>query len=712
MLENNENESIIKEEINESKNKNNISFNNNKETIILILIDKIISNVIHEANKNQIYNNLGLFCYDKVKNQLNHLLKTKFFFHDNIQDENKGKIFWDYKPEKFDNWVFFKEPKNPDKDRNNSNMVKIVTYKNIDSVKTIKFKKNDALTELIELENNISQNKLSITKRTLKIKNIFNKNKMRNKILNMNKKENSKKKTTIMDLTSTDLEKEKYFNIYSEMNNNEEYNILRKEKEESISKKEKERKIIEAKKLFSEKTIKKLEANKNKKLPNINGKEFTFDPNGQIMKKNLININKLKKEFMPVKSKKNENNNIIVNEMIMNKIDISLNNTNKNIIDKNNNDKNLNSNLSNDENKKNEIKYKKLNINQLKINKNKKGNIIKNKKFLIEYNPKDKLTPDDYPTKYIKSVDNKPITPSGSNLDIINPVTGVVLKYNNRYKRDGGFNYFKKYNKPSMEDFNKLALSYSPAEMQEILLFPNNIDNMNNITNNKIKEKNNKISYNGYKEKFDDNNPLIKNAHILSPQKNSKSISVKILKNLNINNKNKLLLNEDSKIKQLNIDENNIIQLSKSINNLYNFFSEDNNNVFPEYTNNSQINHTSNNIVNENILNKKLINYKLPIIKKKEIEINKIMNDNEKKDKMSKFNLDIIKDIKGHNWGNDLINTPNDKSFNYHKRPILFSPKRFNIHKIEKIRERKNILDKINNSEQINYEKILVKNYK
>ena len=659
MLENQENESINNYKIKEDENKDkNISTNNNKETIILILIDKIISNVIHESTKNEIYTKLNLFCYNYAKNQINDMLKTKFFFHDNETNENKGKIFWNYNPEKFDNWTIFKEPKNAEKDRNNSNMINIMTCKNTEPNKFVK--NNNALTELIELENNISPNKMFIKKGTLKIKRT---NTIKyNNLLNSNKKERQKYKKEIIELNYVDLEKEKYYNIYSEMNKNEEYNILRKEKEESKIKNEKERIINEEKKMFLEKTLKALEANKNKRLPNIDGKGLTFDPNGKIIKKSLIKVNKLKKEFMPVKSKLTENETNIQ--------------------------------------KKDEIVHKKLNINQMK---NKKGNALKskNKKILIEYNPKDKLNQDDY-SKYKEKedMDIKPITPSGSNLDRITPVTGVILKYN-IFKRDGGFNYFKKYHKPSMNDFNKLSLSYSPSQMQEILLFSNNINSSNNILTNE------KISYNGYKENFDDNNPLIKNAHMLSQQKNRKSMSVKILKNVNNINTNtntkNVLLSDDLKIKQLNIDDNNSIKLSNSNNNLFNFFSEGNNNGFGEYINNSlkikeDINNTSGKIVNENILNKKIISYKLPIIKK-----------NKEDDKMAKFNLDIMKDIKKHNWGNYFINNYNNNelSINKLRRPMIFSPKRINFHKIETIRERKNI-DKINNSEIINYQKLLV----
>ena len=74
---------------------------------------------------------------------------------------------------------------------------------------------------------------------------------------------------------------------------------------------------------------------------------------------------------------------------------------------------------------------------------------------------------------------------------------------------------------------------------------------------------------------------------------------------------------------------------------------------------------------------------------------------------MVKFDLNIIKNIENNYWGNN--NKNNELSINYPKRPALFSPKKLlDFKKIKKIRERKNILDKINSPEKIDYEKLLV----
>jgi hypothetical protein len=82
-----------------------------------------------------------------------------------------------------------------------------------------------------------------------------------------------------------------------------------------------------------------------------------------------------------------------------------------------------------------------------------------------------------------------------------------------------------------MDEYKQLSLSYSPSKIQDVLLFSNinNFSPNNNIYNSNSKEiindynkvENNSLKYNGYKEKFDDNNnPLIKNAHKISSEYN------------------------------------------------------------------------------------------------------------------------------------------------------------------------------------------------
>ena len=116
------NESLINNErINQEKIEKNNNFLNDTETIILIIIDKIIKNVIHKQDKKKIYNNLDNYCFNYIKNNINLLLKTKFFYHEDGLGQKKENILFDHNINKFDKWIKIEEPLIPNIDRNNSN---------------------------------------------------------------------------------------------------------------------------------------------------------------------------------------------------------------------------------------------------------------------------------------------------------------------------------------------------------------------------------------------------------------------------------------------------------------------------------------------------------------------------------------------------------------------------------------------------------------
>ena len=83
--------------------------------------------------------------------------------------------------------------------------------------------------------------------------------------------------------------------------------------------------------------------------------------------------------------------------------------------------------------------------------------------------------------------------PSDSNFDLMGPETGVVIEDKNGKKKeikDGGFEYIKKYNKPSMHEFSKLVIKSS------------NLNSLNSralssrLIENKINEIKNRNKYN------------------------------------------------------------------------------------------------------------------------------------------------------------------------------------------------------------------------
>ena len=76
---------------------------------------------------------------------------------------------------------------------------------------------------------------------------------------------------------------------------------------------------------------------------------------------------------------------------------------------------------------------------------------LKNKKLLSNL----KETEDDpLKARILKRIEEGPILPSGSNFDIINLEFGVSLKENEKYKT-GGKDFYHKYNKYSMDNYNK-----------------------------------------------------------------------------------------------------------------------------------------------------------------------------------------------------------------------------------------------------------------
>ena len=188
------------------------------------------------------------------------------------------------------------------------------------------------------------------------------------------------------------------------------------------------------------------------------------------------------------------------------------------------------------------------------------------------------------------------LKPSGSNFNLIQPEIGVVIEDKSRKKKevkDGGFEYIKKYNKPSMYEFSKLVMESSNLNSLKSgtlssQLIESKVNEINEIKNmNKFSELN-KDDYNGYILEFSDNlNPLFQNALSLNDKEKKEE------ENLNIKD-NAKEIKEDDKYK--NKDKNiframeegylksrynsmNLINVERSIklnnrvNNLYSYLS-------------------------------------------------------------------------------------------------------------------------------------------
>ena len=185
------------------------------------------------------------------------------------------------------------------------------------------------------------------------------------------------------------------------------------------------------------------------------------------------------------------------------------------------------------------------------------------------------------------------ILPSGPNFKKIKPETGVVIENNTNEKKkeikDGGFEFIKKYNKPSMYEFSKLLMETSQLNSSKVLSSGliesklNEINELKNIDRNaeKNKEENN---YNGYMMEFsDNNNPLIQGAFSINDKKRmlfdkeNYFDKINILKGRNIlkSMDEKYIKNKYNSMNYINM-QNNSIQLTNNVKapNLYSYFHE------------------------------------------------------------------------------------------------------------------------------------------
>lgn len=681
---------------------------NNNEIIIISILKQIISNAIYGVQSKEINEKMKLHCCNYVINSINTFLKTKYLVYDNELDKNKGKIFFDYKPQKFDEPLFIiGEPKTPDMDRNNSNMIKVEKISpEINLDENINLQKT-SLNELIKLENS-SINESSKTNNidiSISKKNI----KKRRNLLKSHDSNNSNNEKSIINLSFSELEEEKYINDYMAINNSKEFNILRIQKANELlqKKSEKNSPIKEIPKII--KKINDSRINKYRKIPSFDFKKFAFDSKGNIIRKKIISNDNLVKDFFFVKSKI-ENKKIKLKKILQPKENI------KNIEDNNY-----------------EQKFNKISedINEIKLENNDNNREALTERTNIPppiiYNPKDKENIFHY-LKYRKiNDDNKKVYLYNYCVDNLVPDTGVLLK-TKLLKKFGGKNYFMKYNKPSMKEFNKLILSLSSSKLNS---FPENIlknfDNENsNINSNEKSDENSdnneNIKYNGYNQKFEENNPLIKGAHTII--KKTKETNKKLIPNIKginwlrssskSNILKKKILSTDNKYKSNLYNDNfsnsmklsNNIQLSSNFHydSLYKYINETNIsndfNFFHEIKG-SQSNYRQKsskdilkNIIPYTIKNKKMhfstINDKIK---------EKISNNNTNFiDSMEKFNKKIIKDINSNIWGAQSEIRKNQNAYNNIIKSFSMKYKIFNLKRKESLRERKSAFMKIKNN--------------
>jgi hypothetical protein len=685
----------IKNDINENeKNESDDLLNQNikqpsdiAETVVSILVDKIISEAVLTCKVNQIYKGMNSYCFDYLTNFINPYLESYFIFYENDKNDpsyQNNQIYFSSKPlEKLNSWDIIPEPKTNEKDRYSNSNTKIIKYKKyteveegvkeasfaLDAEEDIKFIKNNDIVfnESIDLqddknkekdkinERNIKENKENkdINKKEIKVshmqstKNVLDvKTKEENKKIKINKKKalidkyledlapKKKEKEEVLEISITDdLPKESYENIYSIINSNDENTKLRREREIEIEQKNAQRLAeIEREKRAKQKLYRRI-------VKDFDSNRLTFDPNGKIINLKTMNEN-LVGEFISSRIKIKAEKNKKKPTMELKDIVYPIQGIDLNTIK---------------EGKTESIApTRRASANFKEIVNTVDSDISKIK---VEKNYEVKVTNDNN-NKKNKDKDKISILPSGYNFDKFIPEVGVIITgEDEREKKEGGFEYVKKYNKPS---FNEMSRFISESINLNSNNFSSLMNSSNDLNANNKSIKQDENNYIGYKEEFNENNPLMQNVHRMNSNEKYSSPNLKKLHSLkiydsNYNLRKRNLMNSYDKI-NTDIAQYQSIQLSKNFEEnhlqLKNIFDEPNiNNQNKNYLKSID----ANNLQKMNYYEKAVLPFKKFMNKKKRNELKLLKKEKENQQKKSsdealinKFNVEIINNKE---WG-------------------------------------------------------------
>ena len=529
------------------------------EAICQQIINKIISRVATKSYTNSIYSKLTDHCIDYYSKKFNCFMDIFYIYHENDKnnDEQNPKIYYNLIPEEMpDHLIEIPQPNTPKIGRDHTTKVQIIKNK---------IEEKDEINE--ENENKFELKYIKTYYRDLRKKYKLRKsvNLQKNEdFYNSQIKQRRIKKMPVVNMTYTDLPEEEFINIYDQINTEIKDNYMKLENE-----KEKERKKIIEKELINKEIQEKIEAIKKKeqekaKTPTkrkreIDSSRYTFDPNGNIINKIStridafpceFNISNLKISDLKIKPKSiyflEDKISKLVNENIK---------SNKNKSIKENSNLNINLNDIN-----NNINYEDNSNKQQLTDFSKKVNIITKfrKKSLID----DKI----YRTS---KKENGIIYPyGGSNIELITPETGVIIhNEDEKIVKKGGFNYYNKYKKPSMKDYNKLSERTIKLNQQ---MYSSPLLNKNYSVDN--------LEYIGFKKEFKDDNPLIKNTNKINEPNNNNKFNRFLFKNKSELSNYFYNNSFDDKSKRYNLNDNIKLSNNNIGANLYMFLSTDDNN--------------------------------------------------------------------------------------------------------------------------------------
>ena len=694
------------EKIDKMNNQANISFNNDSEIIIMKIVNKIILNAFYISRKKEINEKLKIYCNDFIMDKIFMMVNNQFLNYDTDLELKGEKIILDNRQEKDDKEsILFPEPLNPEKDRNSSNMIRLI------------FDKSNSFSSVINSRGSLQKRSLT----NIRIAEESNEQ-LTNKLDSLTKTENTSSEIQkivsrgeiIYSLPCMDLEEKKYLNIYMQQNKSLEFDALRKEKELELKRKKIEIQLSQKNIVPKEKEQKSLLnlKKKIKKIEYFDMKKMGFDSQGNIIKKIIYPVDSLAKDFSFLK--------LMVSKEIK-KVKIK---------------KKLDS-----EEKRNNItttNFRKITneINPFKINNRELLSGKKTTMNKVEYNPKDTLELYQN-TKYskYKELDKNAFLFKNTSVNNLSPEPGVIFK-TKIMKKIGGKNFYKKYNRPSMMEFNNFILNMSNSipNSSRDMIKSSDSTNIGLNSNEKINEISEIVKYNGCNENFEENNPLIKDANKMNSKpedSNKKIINKKYLKriiNLQKIDRNKERNLSQNYIKNLKLGINQLtnsmrfcdnIQLSQKNNfdNLYNYLSERNTFKNFDFTNETtnELDKNYKNYSMKNLLKnecKNKLKYKklfFPLIKDKINDKTDINNKRQLPNSMEKFNKNIIKEVNFDIWGNysEPIkdkDKENLSSINNNIKPFSLY-KKLNISKISNQRERKNIVDIIKKNNKLKFER-------
>ena len=547
------------------------------ETISRLIIDKLIFNAIIENKKKEINSKLKPHIEKYIFDLISPYMKSEFIFHETDRDTIEQNIihFDKNKISKINSWVTIPEPETCAGDRF-AWKNKLLKCKLQKSDKHLLIHENPLKEqEYDDIKNNIINNKIKLTLKkkskkysikTIK-KNILNNKQKIEANTNESYNNNDKKKQPILEIQGINIPYDNNEKINILINDTQENNYLRNEWK--IKQIEKGKKLlIEQAKIKNEKS--KFLYKNDSKLFNPTG--LTFDSNGKIIRLNLQNINSLNQDFLLSKIKLK---------------DINQENTPSTTSQK----------LFNNKNKLSENNIKDNNEEVVEYNYEARLRYERNFFFNLNKNKNDKK-------------DDEKMLLMGSNFNKINPEIGVIISNDNneKEKKSGGFDYIKKYNRPSMNEFSQYLSNSNNNNNNlnsnsKIASFLYSYSNPNIINTNINNEKKNN-NYIGYKESFnEEKNPLFKNAvhfneKIVKKSRNSllkkDMVNKKSLSNENIFKRNNKFKKNIIILKEQNINYNdndkdsynnylssvNNILLSQkfSFPNLKSVFSEENDN--------------------------------------------------------------------------------------------------------------------------------------